>query len=65
MIRNLIGTSFLSPDTNDAFAYMPGNFANIQRIAVVDPQGRVRAYFDGLNSNVATAVVAEINRLRK
>ena len=65
VIRNLIGTSFLSLDTNDAFAYMPGNFANIQRIAVVDPQGRVRAYFDGLNSNVATAVVDEIKRLRK
>jgi cytochrome oxidase Cu insertion factor (SCO1/SenC/PrrC family) len=65
VIRNLIGTSFLSPDTNDAFAYMPGNFANIQRIAVVDPHGQVQAYFDGLNSNVATAVVDEINRLRK
>ena len=65
MIHNLIGTSFLSPDTNDVFSYMPGNFADIERVAVVDPQGRVRAYFDGLNNNAATAVVAEINRLRK
>ena len=53
MIHNLIGTSFLSPDTNDVFAYMPGNFANIERIALVDPQGHVRDYFDGLNNDVA------------
>jgi protein SCO1/2 len=60
----LIGTSFLARDTNDGFSYMPGNFANIERIAVVDPQGKVRAYFDGLNSDVANAVVAEIALLR-
>jgi protein SCO1 len=65
VVHHLIGTSFLSPDTNDAFAYMPGNYANIERIALVDPQGRVRAYFDGLNQDVANAVVAEIARLRK
>jgi cytochrome oxidase Cu insertion factor (SCO1/SenC/PrrC family) len=65
LIHNLIGTSFLSPDTNDVFSYMPGSFANIERIALVDPQGRVRAYFDGLNNDVAAAVVAEIRRLRK
>ncbi|HEY5041608.1 MAG TPA: SCO family protein [Verrucomicrobiae bacterium] len=65
MIHNLIGTSFLLPDTNDVFSYMPGNFANIERIALVDPQGNVRAYFNGLNNDVATAVVAEIAQLRK
>lgn len=64
-VHHLIGTSFLSPDTNDVFSYMPGNFANIERIALVDPQGKVRAYFDGLNRDVAGAVVAEIARLRK
>ena len=41
---NLIGTSFLSQDTNDAFSYMPGNFAHTERIAVVDPQGTVRIF---------------------
>lgn len=64
-MRDLIGTSFLSRDTNDVFSYMPGNFANIERIALVDPHGKVRAYFDGLNNDVANAVVAEIARLRK
>ena len=43
---------------------MPGNFSHTERIAVVDSHGRVQAYFDGLNDEVATAVVAEINRLR-
>ncbi|MGA2684389.1 MAG: SCO family protein [Verrucomicrobiota bacterium] len=65
MVHNLIGTSFLAPDTNDAFAYMPGNFAHIERIALVDPQGRVRDYFDGLDSGAPEAVVREIRQLRK
>ena len=65
MLHNLIGTSFLAPDTNDAFAYMPGNFANIERIALVDPQGRVRNYFDGLDSSAPESVVREIRQLRK
>ncbi len=64
VVHNLIGTSFLSPDTNDAFAYMPGNFANIERIALVDPQGRVRDYFDGLGNGVPEAVVNEIRQLK-
>jgi protein SCO1 len=65
MIHNLISTSFLSADTNDAFAYMPGNFANIERIALVDPQGRVRDYFDGLVNGAPEAVVKEILQLKK
>lgn len=63
-IHDLIGISFLSPDTNDAFAYMPGNFANIERIALVDPQGRVRDYFDGLGNGAPEAVVKEILQLK-
>ncbi len=63
-LYDLIGTSFLPPDTNDAFSYMPGNFAHTERIAVVDSQGLLRGYFDGLNQNTATAVVNEITKLR-
>ncbi len=65
VIHNLIGTSFLAMDTNSAFGYMPGNFAHIERIALVDPQGRVRDYFDGLNNDTPKAVVNEIHQLRK
>jgi protein SCO1 len=65
VIHNLIATSFLSPDTNDAFAYMPGNFAHIERIALVDPQGRVQNFFDGLGNNVPEAVVNRIKQLKQ
>ncbi len=65
VVHNLIGASFLSLDTNNAFSYMPGNFAHIERIAVVDPQGRVRDYFDGLANGTPQAVVNEIQQLRK
>ena len=64
-LYDLIGTSFLAQDSDDPFSYMPGNFSHTERIAVVDPQGQVQAYFDGLNDGVESAVVAEINRLRK
>ncbi|HUA37095.1 MAG TPA: SCO family protein [Candidatus Sulfopaludibacter sp.] len=63
-LYDLIGTSFLASDTNDAFGYMPGNFAHTERIAVVDANGRLRGYFDGLNQNTAAAVVNEITKLQ-
>jgi protein SCO1 len=65
VIHQLIGASFLSSDTNNAFSYMPGNFANIERIALVDPQGRVRNYFDGLDNDVPDAVIDEIKQLKQ
>ena len=64
-LYDLIGTSFLPQAPDDPFNYMPGNFANTERIAVVDTNGNVRAYFDGLREDTTQAVVAEINRLRK
>ncbi len=63
-LRHLIGTSFLAPDTTGQFATMPGNFANSQRIVLVDPQGNIVKYFDGLNQNAADAVLAAIRTLR-
>ncbi|HVU08258.1 MAG TPA: SCO family protein [Verrucomicrobiae bacterium] len=64
-LYNLIGTSFLAADLDDPFTYMPGNFSHTERIAIVDPRGNVRAYFDGLSQNVADAVVKKIAELRK
>ncbi len=63
-LYQLIGTSFLSRDLTGSFGYMPGNFAHIERIAVVDSKGQVRGYFDGLNPNTPVAVVNEIKSLR-
>jgi cytochrome oxidase Cu insertion factor (SCO1/SenC/PrrC family) len=63
VIHDLVGTSFLTPDTTGEFAYMPGNFAHVQRIVLVDPSGKVVSYFDGLNQNAADAVLAQIQKL--
>jgi protein SCO1/2 len=64
-LYGLIGTSFLPQAPDDPFNYMPGNFANTERIALVDSTGKVRAYFDGLREDTAQSVIAEIARLRK
>ena len=63
-LYDLIGNSFLAQGPDDPFNYMPGNFVHTERIALVDSHGRLRGYFDGLNPGTATAVVAEINKLR-
>lgn len=64
-VYGLIRNSFLSADTSSAFAYMPGNFSHIERIALVNTNGQLEGYFDGLNQDVASAVVEEIAHLRK
>ncbi len=62
-LYHLIGTSFLAPDTDSAYGYMPGNFAHTERIALVDSHGDLRGYFDGLNQNTPAAVMNEITNL--
>jgi protein SCO1/2 len=64
VLYDLIGKSFLAQDLDDPLGYMPGNFSHTERIAVVDPQGHLQGYFDGLNQNTAGAVVDEIAKLR-
>ena len=64
VLHRLIAKSFLAQDNGDPFNSMPGNFTGTERIAVVDPHGRTRAYFDGLRAETSAAVVAEIARLR-
>jgi protein SCO1 len=63
-LYGLIAKSFLAQDLNDPFSYMPGNFSHTERIAIVDTQGNLRGYFDGLNQYTANAVVEEIAKLR-
>ena len=62
-IHNLVGTSFLPPDTTGEFSYMPGNFAHVQRIVLLDKSGNVVSYYDGLNPNAADLVLAQIKKL--
>ncbi|MDR3460027.1 MAG: SCO family protein [Verrucomicrobiae bacterium] len=64
-LLNLIGTSFLAPETNNPFNSMPGNFGGTERIALVDKHGRVRVFFDGLRIETPAAAAAEIEKLRQ
>ena len=64
ILYNLIARSFLSQDADKFFGYMPGDFSHTERIALVDTQGKVRGYFDGLNPNTADAVLSEISHLQ-
>jgi protein SCO1/2 len=63
-LYHLIGASFLTHDADNAFGYMPGDYAHTERIAVVDPRGQLRGYFDGLNQNTPMAVMNEINKIQ-
>ena len=65
ILYHLIATSFLNQDLDDPFSYMPGNFSHTDRLALVDARGRVRAYFDGLNDDVAKSVTTAIAGLGK
>lgn len=64
MINDVVG-SILPPDTNSSFAFLPGNYAHSDRIALVTPQGHVLSYFDGLSSKTPAALVKRIAELRK
>ena len=59
----LIETSFISRSPELA-GLVPGGFAHTDKIMLVDPRGRVWASFNGLKTNVAPAVIAEIARRR-
>jgi cytochrome oxidase Cu insertion factor (SCO1/SenC/PrrC family) len=64
-LYQLISTSFLTTNAADPFNSMPGNFTGTERIAVVDREGRVRRFYDGLQVDTPAAVAAELASLRK
>ncbi|HXI71300.1 MAG TPA: SCO family protein [Verrucomicrobiae bacterium] len=64
VLYELIEKSFIPRDPNDAYNFMPGGFTHTERIAVVDTQGHVRTFFDGLKPETSQAVAEEINQLR-
>lgn len=63
-ITPLIESSFLPKDPTAGKTNTPVEFLYIERIALVDPKGNVRAYFNGLNPLTPRAVLDEIDRLR-
>ena len=63
-IRRLIQTSFFPP-APEAEQMVPGSFAGIDTITLVDPCGNVFDSFEGLNPNVVDAVMPEVVKLLK
>jgi protein SCO1/2 len=63
-IQSLIGESFLCPDKDGEFGGMPGNFINTQRIVLVDKNGDIVEYFDGLNEQASDAIIKKIQELK-
>jgi protein SCO1/2 len=60
-VRALIKTSFLHEYSGE-FAF-PGVFENTQCITLVDPQGNIVNYFDGLNDKSGDAAIARIHQM--
>lgn len=61
----LLGASFLDPAPPGIADLLPGGFDHTDQIALVDPAGKVRRYFDGLRAGAAPAVLKAIEELRK
>jgi cytochrome oxidase Cu insertion factor (SCO1/SenC/PrrC family) len=64
-LYTLIETSFLKRGTEAENPLMPGGFQGTERIALVDKQGVVRTYFNGMNPDSPTLVVQALEVLRK
>jgi protein SCO1 len=65
VLYGLIETSFLRRDPLVQDLNMPGGFIGTERIALVDPQGDTRKYFDGMKPTAPAAVLAALAELRK
>ena len=63
-LYGLIETSFISK-SSELTDLIPGGFTSTDRIMLVDAKGNVCASFNGLKRGIATAVVTEIENLRK
>lgn len=62
-VHALVEKSFLTRDPT-LRGVMPGEFADADHIAVVDRDGRVRGYVNGMREDAPSAVVALVDRLR-
>ena len=64
VVYSVIETSFLNRSSDPLSSAMPGGFMHADRIAVVDPRGQVRAFFDGRKSSTPRDVTRTIASLR-
>ncbi|MBA4147628.1 MAG: SCO family protein [Verrucomicrobia bacterium] len=63
-VFDLIESSFLRRDTNVVYQQFSGGFVGVDKIALVDKTGRVRRYFNGLQSGAPKSIVDSINEIR-
>jgi cytochrome oxidase Cu insertion factor (SCO1/SenC/PrrC family) len=63
-VYRLIETSFLSR-TRELEALIPGGFANLDHLAVVDRAGRVRDLVNGLRPGAVAQILVALERLRR
>lgn len=63
-VFGLIGTSFLSQAAPDLAPLLPGGFDRSDRIALVEPNGRLWRYVDGLKPGAADTVIEAIREHR-
>jgi cytochrome oxidase Cu insertion factor (SCO1/SenC/PrrC family) len=64
VVHSVIKTCFLDRKTDPVGGAMPGGFMHADQIAVVDPRGQVRAFFDGMKSGTPHDVANTIASLR-
>ena len=64
-VYRVIETSFLPKAPAEAPSLVPGNFDRAERIVLVDGDGRVRRYFDGMSPNVVAEVLDALAALEK
>lgn len=64
VLYSVIETSFLGRSTDPVWSAMPGGFLHADQIAIVDPRGQVRAFFDGMQSATPRQVTNTIAQWR-
>jgi protein SCO1/2 len=62
-VYELISGSFLTQEP-ELIGAMPGGFADADHIVLVDRQGKVRSYINGVKPDSAARVLAELKRLQ-
>lgn len=62
-LYELIGGTFLDPMPPGVPSEMPGGFRNTERLALVDPDGVVRAWFSGMGQLIPNHILQTKERL--
>jgi len=62
-IYSLGVNGFLVPNQEDALA--PGGFLHSEKIMLIDPNGRIRGYYDGTDEDQVAVILNDISRLKQ